>query len=58
MLLLFSSVWSVGGKHFSVRLNWLQMAKLDSQIRLLFGFSLSEISGSTVCSSSALANPV
>lgn len=56
MLLLFSPGRTVGEKHFIERLNWLQMAKLAFQTKLLFGLSSSPISGTAACSSLALAN--
>lgn len=56
MLLLFSPGRTVGEKHFIERLNWLQMAKLAFQTKLLFGLSSSPILGTAACSSLALAN--
>lgn len=55
VLPLFSPGWRVKGKHFIARLNWLQMAKLVLQTKLLFGLPSSPVSGTTACS--CLANP-
>lgn len=57
VLPLFSPGWSVRGKHFIARLNWLQMAKMVLQTKLLFGLPSSPVLGTTACSYLALANP-
>lgn len=50
---LLAGLWE---ESILLRLNWLQMAKLAFQTKLLFGLSSSPISGTAACSSLALAN--